>query len=599
MTIPIEEGRYFVSFDKLKEAIESWSIEDHFTFSVVKKDSKRVDYRCRARSMGCPWRVFGSITMDGELQVKRLSGLHTCIAAPPLAGEVANTQNWLRRTVPQHLFVTKATKPMEIVETIRMHYGETVNYEAARLTKAALISDRLEHQREHFHKIPSYLQLLHQHNEGLYTDLHTTTDNNGNHIFQRLFICPSQSRISFQSMRKFMAVDSTFLKARFIQTLLLAVGIDGNGNILLLAWGIVEGENASSWRYFLGHLRRAIPESESMTLISDHDKGLLAADEIMGDGVARAFCCFHLKENFCKRFTRGLEPHFWQIAHSKTSDSYEAAINSLRDLSTAAADYLTIIDKALWVTAFFPGQCYGHKTSNIVESMNKVLKQERELPILDLLNEIWLYTMNQRAERYQTACLKDHQQNWSDFALGQLTISRAWTRRNTVNMANDTSFIVQQINNKQFIVNLQTRTCTCGPYQENGIPCGHALSSIHHLGHLANTYISDSFSILTLKHTYSSNFNPIILADIDSLNLNPQPVPPPCLSPTKLRPKFGRPKLARATRPSYRTRIAQARTEIALQDAAERPPGKQACQNSGQPGHNRRMCQALRLEQIL
>jgi len=60
----------------------------------------------------------------------------------------------------------------------------------------------------------------------------------------------------------------------------------------------VEEENESSWRYFLGHLRRAIPESESMTLISDRDKGLLAADEIIGDGVARAFCCFHLKEIF-------------------------------------------------------------------------------------------------------------------------------------------------------------------------------------------------------------------------------------------------------------------------------------------------------------
>ena len=590
-----------MSFGKLKEAVESWAIEDHFTFSVVKKDAKRADYRCRARTMGCPWRVFASTTNDGELQVKKVSGSHTCIAAPVAAREVANTQNWLRRTVPQHLFVTKATKPTEIVETIRMHYGEKVNYEAARLTKAALIADRLEHQREHFHKIPSYLQLLHQHNEGLYTDLHTTADENGHQIFQRLFICPQQSRESFQLMRKFMAVDGTFLKARFVQTLLLAVGIDANGNILLLAWGIVESENESSWRYFLEHLKKAIPESESMTLISDRDKGLLAADAVMGNGVARAFCCFHLKENFCKRFTRGLEPYFWQIAHAKTSDSYEEAVSQLRELSVAAANYLTNINRALWVTAFFPGQSYGHKTSNIVESMNKVLKQERELPILDLLNEIWLYTMNQRAQRYQTARMQEEQQNWTDFALGQLTISRSWTRRNTVNMANDRLFIVQQINNKQFVVNLEARTCTCGHYQENGIPCGHALSSIHHLGQSANTYISDAFAITTLRNTYQSNFNPIVLADLDSFTLNPQPVPPPCLSPSKLRAKFGRPKIARATRPSYRTRIAHARTDMAPIPEAEhpRPVGQQTCQNCGLPGHNRRTCQHPRLELLL
>jgi len=159
---------------------------------------------------------------------KRISTIHTCIAAPVSAREVANTQNWLQRIVPQHLFVTKATKPTEIVETIRMHYGEKVNYEAARVAKAALIADRLEHQREHFHKIPSYLQLLHQHNQNLYTHLYTIIDDHGNRVFQRLFICPQESRILFQSMRKFMAVDGTFLKARFVQTLLLAVRIDGN-----------------------------------------------------------------------------------------------------------------------------------------------------------------------------------------------------------------------------------------------------------------------------------------------------------------------------------------------------------------------------------
>lgn len=100
-------------------------------------------------------------------------------------------------------------------------------------------------------------------------------------------------------------------------------------------------------------------------------------------------------------------------------------------------------------------------------------------------------------------------------------------------MAHDRLFIVQQINNKEFIVNLEARTCTCRHYLENGVPCGHALSSIHHIGHSANIYILDAFSIATLKNTYRSNFNPIILADLDSFVLNPQPIPPPCLSPSK------------------------------------------------------------------
>jgi hypothetical protein len=49
------------------------------------------------------------------------------------------------------------------------------------------------------------------------------------------------------SMRRLLAVNGTFLKARFVQTLLLSVSIDANGQITLLAWGVVESENRNSW----------------------------------------------------------------------------------------------------------------------------------------------------------------------------------------------------------------------------------------------------------------------------------------------------------------------------------------------------------------
>lgn len=48
---------------------------------------------------------------------------------------------------------------------------------------------------------------------------------------------------------------------------------------------------------------------------------------------------------------------------------------------------------------------FSHKTSNVMESMNNLLKDERELPILDFLNEIWHLTMCQRFKRYETACI--------------------------------------------------------------------------------------------------------------------------------------------------------------------------------------------------
>ena len=97
-------------------------------------------------------------------------------------------------------------------------------------------------------------------------------------------------------MHKFLAVDGIFLKSRFVQTLLFAVGIDANGKNLILAWAVVESENKNSWTWFFSHLKTAIPEVVGITLISDRDKGLLAAEqEVFGDQVFSLICCVYLK----------------------------------------------------------------------------------------------------------------------------------------------------------------------------------------------------------------------------------------------------------------------------------------------------------------
>jgi len=303
------------------------------------------------------------------------------------------------RVVPLHLFVTKSTELLEIIDCLRIHYHVKVNYESARITKSTLVKDRREHQCYQFTKIPAYIALVKHQNPEIHIHLVTTTaqeDNNQN-AFQRLFICPHESRQSFRHMRKFLAVDGTFLKARFVQTLLFAVGIDGNGESLLLAWGVVESENTESWTWFLENLKSVIPETVGMTLISDRDKGLLTADRaVYGNGINQLICCFHLKGNFCKRYGSQLSNSFWQAANSKIRQDCARYMEDLRLQNPTAADYLIKIDPSLWVTAYYPAPHYGHRASNIVESMNSVFREDRELSILDLLNEVWHYTMDQR-----------------------------------------------------------------------------------------------------------------------------------------------------------------------------------------------------------
>jgi hypothetical protein len=50
-------------------------------------------------------------------------------------------------------------------------------------------------------------------------------------------------RATLYTLRPFYALDSTYTRSRYNITLLLAVGIDAEDNILPLAWALVPGES--------------------------------------------------------------------------------------------------------------------------------------------------------------------------------------------------------------------------------------------------------------------------------------------------------------------------------------------------------------------
>lgn len=276
---------------------------------------------------------------------------------------------------------------------------------------------------------------------------------------------------------------------------------------------VIESENLDSWTWFLSHLKIAIPESVGMTLISDRDKGLLGAEEaVYGNSIQRLICCFHLKGNVCKWYSNTVASYFWAIANAYSREQYTIAMAALEQYNEGAAIYLKAIDSKLWVTAFYIGPYYGHKTSNVVESTNKVLfKEQRELPILDLLDAIWQYVMNKRCKH----ALQLPPQIHTEYAYQQLLCNQRWADANTVQLSSQFCGTITQRNHKTFITNLQYRICTCGHFQANGIPCGHAFTQTLLPAHPSpRDYVPYYFTTLAWERTYKVPLASISLGDI-------------------------------------------------------------------------------------
>ncbi len=320
-----EDGTEFFELDDILLALDDWAVKEKFVFRTERRDSSRDSWICA--DDGCPWRCRPSV-VDDMWVLSVLDGEHHCGGSGQRKFSSASRKEWLDRVVSRYLLVTNKTSPSEILNLLRVQFAEEIDYKRAQECRLRLLDGDIGRQRHSFQLLPAYKELLESVSPAVHVELHRDRL----HRFERIFICPSEAKGSYALCRRLVIVDGTFLKARFVLTLLLAVGIDANGETLILAWAVVESENQDSWSWFLQHLRWAIPEisATASTLLSDRDKGLLTAERVLGPLVAVAWCCYHLKENFVQKSGRALQP-FWAIARAPTVPAYHEALQKLRD----------------------------------------------------------------------------------------------------------------------------------------------------------------------------------------------------------------------------------------------------------------------------
>ncbi|KAK5804134.1 hypothetical protein PVK06_031783 [Gossypium arboreum] len=98
----------------------------------------------------------------------------------------------------------------------------------------------------------------------------------GRRVFRRLFWTFDPCVTAFSHCKPLVQVDGTWLYENYKQILLIAVAQDGNGNVLLIAFAIVESKNSESWAYFICNLRRHVVRQDNIYIISNRSKGLVA-----------------------------------------------------------------------------------------------------------------------------------------------------------------------------------------------------------------------------------------------------------------------------------------------------------------------------------
>nr|GEU57611.1 hypothetical protein [Tanacetum cinerariifolium] len=141
-------------------------------------------------------------------------------------------------------------------------------------------------------------------------------------------------------LRPLLMIDVAHLKGQYKGTNLIAVGMDGNNQIVLIAFGICKGETGPCWSWWM-----SVPKE-----------------------------CIEIKQRF----------YSGEYARLTQEEEFSRSMNHLQDIQTDAYDKLCQVGPQRWSRVQCPLVCYNYLTSNSVESVNACTVVYRKLPVLKL-----------------------------------------------------------------------------------------------------------------------------------------------------------------------------------------------------------------------
>ena len=273
-----------------------------------------------------------------------------------------------------------------------------------------------------------------------------------------------------------------------------------------------------------------------------------------------------------------------------TKERLQAGFTELEGVSPQAVNYPRQINLALWATPRPPVKRYGHNTSNIVEILNNWIVEERKLSVVDLLHALWSKVMDLRFRHLQEAERYLDGSAITNYAAKKLEVSMDFSNHRLIRYADPLNASVLSMPGKWYVVDLDARTCTCGHFQYDDIPCRHAVAVIQNYRspdgaqarRSARDFVTYNLTLAAFRTTYDGPVMPPIGIATLALHENE-----PCHAPLFKKAR-GRPQTARLAAGEQRARLA------AYNGALENIPDHvQRCSHCREEGHNVTRCPAL------
>ena len=224
-------GLVFPSVQKLREAINEYSVKNRVEIKMPRNEKTRVRAHC---SEGCPWNLYAS--EDSRMKsfvVKTYYGLHTCQKKWKVT---KCTAKWI---AAKYLDAFRANDKMSITSlnrTIQKDWNLTPSRSKVARARRLIMKKIYEDEEQQFNSLWDYGQELRRSNPGSSFFLNLV-DSRFSTCYMSIDAC---KRGFLSACRPIICLDGCFIKTKYGGQLLTAVGIDPNDYIFPIAMAVVE-----------------------------------------------------------------------------------------------------------------------------------------------------------------------------------------------------------------------------------------------------------------------------------------------------------------------------------------------------------------------
>ncbi|WJZ85832.1 hypothetical protein VitviT2T_005349 [Vitis vinifera] len=470
-------GHKFKNADEFQNAIYQMSLAGRFQYKYKKNSPTHMSVKCSVED--CPWKLTAHAVKGNEiLRVYTYQVNHNHIAQDECSSKVRVSSKRgvvvvedVFRTTPEYL-------PRQICKDFERDHGVQLTYNQAWHLKEKAKEHVYGSPRASYAYLPWLCHRLREINLGTIAEY---TSHEGH--FKQLFIAHAFSIQGFtMGCRPVLAIDSCHLSGPYKGALLSAIAYDADDGMFPLALGVVGSENYEDWYWFLEKLKGILDGQEVIIILDRHQGILRSVSELFGVE-NHAYCYRHVKENFSSFFNRqnirgkkGKEDALLlldNIAYAWLDIDYNEAFEKLVRFNGDLARWVAENSPEHWAMSKFLKKRWDKMTTNIAESFNAWLREERHQTI---------YTLLMMHMDKLVAMLDTHMRGtdkWKS-VVGPKTEEKLMsniTRSAPITVMPYLGGTFKVFTGEVYlVVDMQQHKCTCLTWQMSGLPCPHLFS---------------------------------------------------------------------------------------------------------------------------